>query len=234
MENQFIILQPWLGQILNSIKKEIKSEHLAKSPGFQRAHFGNRPLNRLTSEEILQVYAKVLFEGNEELSEWVVNRWVFQNGEIYRHFADRLAQINPDFDAIVSLDEKQSDFVLKGAVEAFGALTVYVFSILNRVVLPQSVFSALRKAVESEEAEKGAQEEARVEQESIEQMRKRHEKELARCREKCDDKIAGVVKKYALETESYKKQIRALQHQINALKNKSAASAENGSAASAV
>lgn len=224
MQNQFIILQPWIGQILSSIKKEIKTEHLAKSPVFYRAHFGSRPFNRLTTEEILLAYEKVLLEGNEELSEWIVNRWVFQHGEIYRHFADRLAQINPDFDAIVELDQKQSAFVLEGAAHAFGALSVYVFSVLNRVVFPQSVFSSLREAVELEGVRKKGEEEARLRDESIEQMKLRHEKELAKLKEKCEDKVAGVMKKYAFETDSYKRQIRSLQHQLNAAKNGALAS----------
>lgn len=219
MQNQFIILQPLIGKILSSIKKEIKTEHLIKSPVFYRAHFGTRPLNRLTTEEILHVYEKVLLEGNEELSEWIVNRWVFQHGEIYRHFAERLAQINPDFDAIAELDQKQSEFVLEGAVQAFSALSVYVFSVLNRVVFPQSIFEQLRIAAELEQTRNKDVEETKLREETIEQMKQRHEKELAKIKEKCEDKVAGVMKKYTLETDSYKKQIRSLQQQLNAMKN---------------
>ena len=215
MKNTFQILEPWLPEILHIIKNEIKTDHLSKNPSFYRTYFGSRPVNRLTNEEIGAAYQKELLEGNEELGEWVVNRWVFNHGEIYRHFADRLVQINPDFDAIKSLDEGQSEQILSGAPESFGALPTYIFSILNGVVFPESVLSRLRRRAESEEIVRKEEEKEAAEKENLEQVLTRHKREMTRLQEKCEDKIAGVVKKHATDVEALKKQIRALQQKVN-------------------
>ena len=77
--NQFQILQPWLPQVLNTIKREIKTEHLPGSHAFYRTHFGNKPISRLTIEEIFKAYETELLAGNQEIAEWVINRWVFKH-----------------------------------------------------------------------------------------------------------------------------------------------------------
>ena len=95
--NSFSALRPWVEQILLTIKKDIKTDHLSTDHSFFKAHFGNRALNKVTQEEIFSVYENELLAGNRELMEWVVNRWVFKHGDIYRHFAERLSAINPHF-----------------------------------------------------------------------------------------------------------------------------------------
>lgn len=212
MKDKFQTLQPWLPQILHSIKKEIKTEHLTKSPSFYKAHFGNRPLNRITSEEICGVYQKALLEGeDEDLGEWVVNRWVFRNGDIYQHFAERLSRIHPDFDSIVSLDEAQSEEILAGSIETFGALPVYLFSVLNGVVFPENIFVRLRKIAESQESIEKAEENKIEVEKSLSAMEERYKAELARIERKYEDKLAGVMKKHATDVDALKRQIRALQ-----------------------
>jgi len=146
MKNQFESIQPWIAQVLNAIKKDIKTEHLGSDPVFYKVNFGNRPQNRLTSEEIFTAYEKELLKGNEDLSEWVVNRWVFKNGDLYRHFAERLSAIHPDFDQIQNLTEEQSHEVLKGADLAFDAVSVFLFSVLNGVVFPETVVKKTRES----------------------------------------------------------------------------------------
>ena len=59
-ENQFQTLQKWIHEILNAIKKDIKTDHLRADPVFYRTYFGNRPQNRLTAEEIFAAYEKEL------------------------------------------------------------------------------------------------------------------------------------------------------------------------------
>lgn len=216
MKDKFQTLQPWLSQIIHTIKKEIKTEHLAKSPIFYKTHFGSRPLNRLTNEEIAAVYEKELLSGgNEELGEWVVNRWVFRNGDIYQHFAERLSQIHPDFDEIKSLDDAQSEQVLSGSVESFGALPVYLFTVLNGVVFSDRVLKQLRTTAEKQEAAEKQEREEALRAETIEQMSQRYTSELTRLERKYEDKLAGVMKKHATDVEALKRQIRALQQQLN-------------------
>src|SRR4051812_29479910 len=86
METKFHTLQPWLEEILGSIRKDIKTDYLPGSATFYRTHFGSRPQNRLTIEEINAAFIKELLAGNEEMAEWVVNRWVFKHGDVYRYF----------------------------------------------------------------------------------------------------------------------------------------------------
>ncbi len=211
MENQFQALQNWTQQILDTIKKDIKTDHLHTDPAFYRNYFGNRPQNRLTSEEIFAAYEKELLKGNEELAEWVVNRWVFKHGDLYQHFAERLERINPDFSEIKELSEAESEEILKGAFENFGAIQTYLFTVLNGVVFPKKVIEKLANAAE---LEKLAQEKAGVE----EAKREGFEKEIASLQReiaRLNDKIAGVQRKYTTDTEALKKQIKALQCKMN-------------------
>ncbi len=214
MQNQFLIIQPWIPQVLAAIKRELRTEHLANSPAFARSHFGNRPLNRLTAEELFRAYEKDLLTGNEELSEWVVNRWVFKNGDLYTHFADGLERIDAEYNALKNLTEEQSEQILQGAAERFGALPTYLFSVLNRVVFPQTVFDRLRQGAEREESIQKMQAQEAEQQQNVSQMKECFEREIARMQDKYDRKIAGVMKKYTTDTEALKKQIRALQQQL--------------------
>ncbi len=216
MKNQFETIQPWIVQILNTIKKDIKTEHLGSDPVFYKTNFGNRPQNRLGAEEIFAAYEKELLKGNEDLSEWVVNRWVFKNGDLYRHFAERLSAIHPDFDQIKNLTEEQSREVLKGT-EGFDAVSVFLFSVLNGVVFPDKIVEKLRKTAETEAASKKVEEASAAEQQSIAKIVEHHQREVARMNEKYETKLSGVQKKYATDTEALKKQIRALQQRLNSL-----------------
>jgi hypothetical protein len=216
--NSFAAVRPWMEQILLSIKKDIKTDHLTADTVFFKTHFGHRPINKLTQEEIFAVYEKELLSGNPTLSEWVINRWVFKHGDLYRHFAERLVAINPNFQEIASLTDAQAEQVLTGAIEAFGATDVYLFSRLNAVVFSEMIFERLEKAAHqhtSAQKEKVVQE---SEQDNIDQMIERHQREIARLQEKYEDRLAGVQRKYTQDTEALKKQIRSLQQQLQASK----------------
>ncbi|MEN9654631.1 MAG: hypothetical protein RL235_743 [Chlamydiota bacterium] len=216
MKNPFTQVQPWVASILSDIKKELRTEHLLKSPVFYRAHFGNRPHNRIPYEEIEAVYVRALAEGSDaDLADWVINRWVFQHGDIYEAFAEKLQQVNPDFTQIKELTLDESERVLDGMAERFGALNVYLFAWLNKVAFPESVFHRLQNLAESttrlakEEAEESK---ALVEKEALV---KKHARDLEKLRLKCEDKIAGVMRKYDQDVAGLKNQIRALQKRMS-------------------
>lgn len=211
MKNQFLALQNWTQEVLDTIKKDLKNDHLPSDAQFYRSHFGNRPQNRLTTEEIFAAYEKELTQGNEEIAEFVVNRWVFKHGDLYQHFSERLSQVNPDFDQIQQLTVEQSQKILDGASEKFGAIPTFLFSLLNGVVFPEPVLEKLRKAAEVEKAAQEKQEEFNAAQQSLEKVIATHQREIARL----NDKIAGVQKKYTTDTEALKKQIKALQKKLN-------------------
>ncbi|HSX10445.1 MAG TPA: hypothetical protein VLF94_01835 [Chlamydiales bacterium] len=211
MENQFQTLQNWTQVVLDAIKKDLKNDHLPSDPVFTKTYFGNRPLNRLTTEEIFAAYEKELLQGNEDIAAFVVNRWVFKHGDLYQHFAERLSQINPDFDEIKTLTDAETDRVLAGSVESFGAIPTFLFAVLNGVVFPQPAIERLRKAAETEKAALEKQEQKDFEQQSMDKLIGAHKREVARLQAK----IEGVQKKYTTDTEALKKQIKALQKKLN-------------------
>lgn len=217
MTTKYHTLRPWLDEILTAIKRDIKNDYLPGDPAFCKASFGNRPLNRLTPEEINAAFVKELLQGNEEMDQWVVNHWVFKHGDVYDHFAERLSKINEDFDAIEKLTLAESEAILAGAVESFGAKPVYLFSVLNGVVFPEEVVARLQKLAEESAVREKKEAAIAAEQLELNKLKEHYQRELARLNEKYDAKVAGVVKKYTLETEALKKQVRALQLKLNGL-----------------
>ncbi|MES2272642.1 MAG: hypothetical protein V4487_00420 [Chlamydiota bacterium] len=218
MKNQFEFLIDWMPDVLNAIKKDIKTDHLLSDPAFYRTHFGNRPYNRLSAEEIYAAYQKELIEGNNtSLGEWVVNRWVFKHGEVYNHFAEKLMAIHPDFNEIKDLSPAQSEQILEGAAELFGAIPIFLFSVLNGVVFPEAVIERLRQEAVAERVELKTKRETSEIQQNLEQLIAKHQKEVSKLQEKYESKLVGVQKKYTTDVDALKKQIRTLQQKFTAL-----------------
>ncbi len=213
--NPFTLVQPWMTQILHAIKKDIKTDHLSADKIFYKTHFGSRPLKKITQDEIFEVYEKELLAGEEQLVEWAVNRWVFKNGDLYQHFAKRLAAINPEFSEITSLTESESEQVLEGAAENFGAMNAFLFSRINGVVFPEATFERLQAAAEKELQNEQAEAKKESAQESLEKELERYKREASRVKEKYEDKLSGVQRKYQTDTEALKKQIRSLQQRLD-------------------
>lgn len=212
--NAFVHVQPWLDHILQCIKKDIKTDHLPGDRSFYKSHFGNRPQNKLTQEEIFAAYEKDLLAGNQDLMEWVVNHWVFKHGDLYQHFADRLSKINPNFQEIQNLTDAQAEQILAGAAETFGVTPTYLFARLNGVVFSETIFNRLHQAALQETQARVQAQEQKEQTESIEQLHSKYQRELSRMQEKYEDKIAGVQRKYNTDVEALKKQIRSLQLQL--------------------
>lgn len=212
VENKFEVLRPFINEILTSIKKDIKTDYLPGDKIFYKTHFGNRPLNRLQTEEIFAAVEKDLLAGNESLQEWVVNHWVFKHGDIYSHFAEKLSEIRPDFDELKELTEAESRHVLEGT-EAFDPVSTYLFSALNGVVFPAAVFESLKTSALAAKERQEAAAASDSQKETLEQIIERQQRELSRLQEKYESKVSGVLRKYQMDTEALKKQIRALQKQ---------------------
>lgn len=213
MNNKFEELRPWVRDILLCIKKDIKTDYLPGDRVFYKKYFGNRPQNRLGTDEIFAAFEKELLEGNQPLEEWVVNHWVFQHGDLYTHFAERLSEIRSDFNELELLSVEESEKILAGS-EAFDPITVYLFSKLNGVVFPSAIFDELqKKALEAKKREEEAKA-SDLKQENLEQILERQQREIARMEEKYESKVAGILRKYQTDTEALKKQIRSLQKQL--------------------
>lgn len=213
--DKFFFVQPWIREVLMAVKKELKSEYLPANRAFYQTHFGNRPLHRLMQEEIFFVFERELEKGNVELAEWVISRWVFKHGDVYQHFAGRLSEIQEDFTQIASLTEEQSERILEGAVESFGPISTYLFAYVNGVVFPKSILERLRKDAEVAREQEQKRDEALEEARTMETLVQKHEREMKRVMDKYESKLAGLEKKYIVDTGALKKQISSLQKQLS-------------------
>ena len=108
--NPFLFVKPWMEGILQSIRKEIRRDHLGSDHQFRKTHFGANSPMKILFEEIVRVYTQELLQGNEALVAWVINAWVFRHGDLYKHFSERLSEVNPNFSELTSLTTSQLTF----------------------------------------------------------------------------------------------------------------------------
>lgn len=210
---KFELLHPWANEILNAVKKELKSEHLMKNPQFVHKHFPRKIAQKLTIEEMTGAYIQEIKEGNEEIGELVASRWVLKHAEMYHFFAEELTKINPKFDEIERISDEQSVLLIEMAESRFGASKTYVFSILNSVQFADSPYAALRQRAENAPLEAKIVETPSLDI-SVEELRKKHAQEILKLTEKYENRLLGVQKKYAQEVEGLKKQIAGLHRKL--------------------
>ncbi len=207
---KFAHLEPWVESIFTSVKKDLRNEHLRKNPQFVNKYFSKRPLNKITSSELQDAYYKEILEGNEEIGEWVVARWMFKNAEIYQFFAVNLSKINPDFEQIEEIPEDKALVLMRQAVAQFGAVATYVFSVFNAVSFPAGIFQALRdEAVQAVPSAEVAEEAL-----SLEDLKAKYEREIAKLTDKFEQKMQGMQRKYTDDVQGFKKQIAQLQRRL--------------------
>lgn len=213
-QGKFFLASPWIRDVLGAIKKELKTEHLPGNRSFHQAHFANRPLQRITLEELMAVYERELLHGDEALGEWVTHRWVCKHGDVYQHFAERLTEISENFSQLQALSEEESRRVLAGASERFGPVTTYLFSLLNGVVFPTTIMETLRQEASLYKQQEAHAEEERIDEKNRQSLQEQHERQLRRLQEKYEGKLSGLEKKYQLDTDALKQQIRSLQRRL--------------------
>jgi hypothetical protein len=190
--------------IMSSVKKDCKNEHLRLDQQFVCQHFGGMPVHRIGLDEMRAVYMQQILSGRNELAEFVANRWLFRNMEIYKLFAEALEKIAPEFDKVNELPQQQADEIVKHAVEKFGSERVFVFVILNDVAVPESTLVHLqRKALESlAQRPQEGDDESSIRGE-MERLKERHEK-----------KLQEISKKHAQEIQRFQKEIADLKKEI--------------------
>lgn len=199
---KFNKLLPWAQEIFHPIKKDLKNDHLLKNPSFAQKHFPKRAVDKLTTEEFAAAYMQEIVEGDEELGEKVVARWVMKNAELYEFFATQLSKVNPKFDEIESLTPEVSAFLLNASLAQFGAAATYIFCVMNAVVLTEEQFAKLRELALVKE-----------EQVTTEPV-KDYEKEIRKLTEKYEKRIQGIERKYIQDVEGLKKQIAQLHKKL--------------------
>lgn len=206
---KFEKLQPWTNEIFQAVKRELRNEHLLKTPSFVQKHFPKRALDKLTNEEFAAAYLKEVAEGNEELGEKIVTRWVMKNAELYHFFVTELSKINPKFDEIESLSPEFSAFLMNTSIGQFGAAATYIFSVMNAVVFNDEQMSKLREMAAAESTEmKNRQEKPAFE--TVEAAKEHYEKEMRKLIEKHEKRMQGLERKYVQDVEGLKKQIAQL------------------------
>lgn len=141
-------VRPWLFQVIKRVKKDLQQEHLVKDMDFCCKYFLGRGLNTVTLQQMVDAYACDIAAGNVGLGEFIANRWLIKNKDVYDFFEKKLQQVNPDFDQLEQLEEVFSWSVMESAVKEFGPVRTYLFVIFNSVVFPSPVIAELKNRAE--------------------------------------------------------------------------------------
>lgn len=141
---KFSELQPFIAAIFTTVKKDLRDEHLRTDRGFFKRNFAGKELGKLTVDDFLAVYPKFIAAGFESISEFIANRWILRNLEVYNFFEKALKQYSQKFYQIEKLDAEFATSLIEEASKLFGPENTYIFSVLNFVALPESVHKQLR------------------------------------------------------------------------------------------
>lgn len=209
-QEKFQLLDPWLPSLISAIKKDLKSDHLKNDPKFTKQTFPGKNPNKLTQEELIHAYQPLLKSCTEELGEFVSNRWLLKNSDIYYFFEERMQKISPNFTELEELESSEGKKLMDEAILEFGAEKTYIFSILNAVVFPKVLYSELRNQAENETTHQKDKKEKEVQEKNLQQSLKKQEEEYARMVNRYEKKILGLLLKYDRDTELLKKEIQAL------------------------
>lgn len=216
-QEKFAMLGTWFPRIIDSIKKDLKSEHLKKDWGFLKEYFPGKNPNKLTTEEIAEAYRRAIANGEnaEDVGEFVANRWLLKHSDLYYHFEKELSKISADFSEIEELDKESSRAIMEKAIGEFGAPNTYLFCIFNSVVFPKEIYDELAKRAQGSAEEEETKKAFEIEQESKENLHRSFEQQIARLTDKYEKKLSGLQKKYATDVEALKKQIANLQRKLS-------------------
>lgn len=215
-KEKYAMLRTWLPSIIETVKKDLKNEHLKNDLQFCKVYLQGRNPSKLTVQELIEAYSSALdSEGSEVLAEFISNRWLLKNSELYGFFEEKLRAIHPNFTEIDEIDTNTSQIIVKEAVSLFGPIRTYLFSVINSVVFPKAIYDELEKQAERHVEQEERQSQAMEEQQTFEAMQERYELRLARLEDKYEKKLNGLQKKYQHDMDALKKQISHLQRKVN-------------------
>jgi hypothetical protein len=216
-KEKFAILNEWLPQIIEQVKKDLKNEHLKKDARFCKEFLGGKHFTKASVEELAAAYEKVIREGEngEAVAEFICSRWLLKNSEIYQYFASALTALYPDFTEIAEIAEKEGIQIAEQSVKEFGALKTYLFSVINSVVFSDSIYKDLEQKARREVKEELERAEEQAVHKSFEDLKSGYEVQISRLTDKYEKKLSGLEKKYHQDTETLKKQISLLQRKLN-------------------
>jgi hypothetical protein len=213
-QEKFVLLKPWIVDVIEVVKKDLRNEHLKIDRDFCKRYFlGKNPFN-LTTEEMAHAYATDIEAGNVGLGEFIATRWLLKNADIYGFFEEILKKIDENFENLDVLSQSQTEGILSKALKQFGSTRTYLFSVLNSVVFPKEIYDELRVQAEQETRDNQRQEEQIESAQSLENIKKRHAREMAALKDRFEKKLNGMQKKYLHDVEKLKKQIQLLESRI--------------------
>lgn len=216
-KDKFKMLQPWMANIVESVKKDLKQEHLKQDALFAKKYFLNKNLNKLSVEELTEGYNLAIANEStaEAIAEYISNRWLLKHSEIYHYFEEALQKINPHFNDLVEIEHDQAHALMEEAISHFGAPKTYLFAIINSVVFPKEIYDKLGKRAQEGVQEEEVNQRAAEEQRSLEQIHLSYQQQIARLTDKYEKKLLGLQKKYTVDLDSLKKQLAILQRKLN-------------------
>jgi len=215
-KEKFKMLQNWLPFVLDSIKKDIRQDHLKKDLAFVKKYLANTNYQKASAEELAKAYSTAINEeeNSEDIGDFITNRWLMKHTEIYDFFEQQLRQINPEFTEMTEINEDISTKIVNGSTTQFGAPKTYIFSVLNSVVFPKSVYDKLQELASSEQKNRQEEEQKLEETKSLEKIKLHYEQQMTRLKEKYEKKIQGMQKLYDRDVEMLKKQNAQLQRKL--------------------
>lgn len=215
-KDKFKLLDQWLQMIVESVKKDLKIEHLKKDWQFAKKYFPNKNIAKLSAEELTEGYKLALNneETAEALAEFISNRWLLKNTELYHFFEERLQKINPNFNDLVEIEHKQAQSLMEEAVNHFGAPKTYLFSIINSVVFPKEIYDKLSQQAQHTAKEESEQAKVLEEKLSLDAIHQTYQQQIARLTDRYEKKLLGLEKKYHQDVGNLKKQISTLQRKL--------------------
>lgn len=142
---KFTILEPFLTNVFQTIKKDLKKEHFKADPAFFKAFFKGKLKNKITVLELKEVYTRQVLEGNNDLAGYLANKWIARNYGVYEYFYKELATRYPNMEELEVLEDEVAQELKEKSVEQFGPLPTYLFVVFNSVVFPEAQLNALRE-----------------------------------------------------------------------------------------
>jgi hypothetical protein len=216
-QEKFAMLKKWLPEILEPIKKDLKNDHLKRDIQFVRIHFPSKNVNKLTLEELSFGYETALSNKTiaEELGEFIANRWLLKNTELYYFFEDKLKNITSDFQDLDTLEETFSQDLASESAKRFGAKQTLFFSVLNAVVFPKKIYDDLMLQADAEHKHIREIKEEEEKHKTWHEQEKAYKLMIGRLEDKYEKKLLGLRIKYDKDTEALKKQVSMLQKKLH-------------------
>lgn len=215
-KEKFELLAPWIPSLILTVKKDLKNDHIKRDAPFCKRFLQGKNINKLTDSDLVEAYSKAVKESEdgEALAEFISNRWLLKNGEIYHFYEQHLSAIDPNFSDLQQLSDDAAKKLSAASVKEFGPLQSYLFAVINSVVFPDSVFKDLAMQAKETKLEQDKQEEERQKTASVEDLKRSYEQQIARLTDKYEKKLSGLQKKYVQDMEAFKKQLAQLQRKL--------------------